>query len=98
LYRRPNFTFNSTLTLQPLKNLTLMPSFRFVGTRLKGEYDPGPDVMPQYYTLDLYTGYHFTKQVSAFLDLRNITDQKYFDVPGYNSRRANYTIGLSANF
>ena len=98
LYRRPNFTFNSTLTLQPLKNLTLMPSFRFVGTRLKGEYDPGPDVMPQYYTLDLYAGYHFTKQVRAFLDLRNITDQKYFDVPGYNSRRANYTIGLSANF
>ena len=75
-----------------------MPSFRFVGTRLKGEYDPGPAIMPQYYTLDLYTGYHFTKQFRAFLDLRNITDQKYFDVPGYNSRRANYTIGISANF
>jgi len=98
LYRRPNFTFNSTLTLQPCKDFTLMPSFRFVGTRLKGEYDPGPAIMPQYYTLDLYTAYNFTKQFRAFLDLRNITDQKYFDVPGYNSRRANYTIGLSANF
>ncbi|MDP4283158.1 MAG: TonB-dependent receptor [Bacteroidota bacterium] len=98
LYRRPNFTFNSTLTLQPCKHLTLMPSFRFVGTRLKGEYDPGPAMLPQYYTLDFYTSYRFTKQLSAFLDLRNITDQKYFDVPGYNSRRANYTVGISANF
>ncbi|MEO8416233.1 MAG: TonB-dependent receptor [Ginsengibacter sp.] len=98
LYRRPNFTFNSTLTLQPCKELTLMPSFRFVGTRLKGPYDPGPDMMPHYYTLDLYAGYHFTKQFRAFLDLRNITDQQYFDVPGYNSRRANYTIGISAAF
>jgi len=98
LYRRPNFTFNSTLTLQPLKSLTVMPSFRFVGTRLKGVYDAGSDVMPQYYTVDLYTGYNFTKQLRAFVDLRNITDQKYFDVVGYNSRRANYTIGVSAGF
>ena len=98
LYRRPNFTFNSVLTLTPVKRLTVMPSFRFVGTRVKGEFDPGPDLMPQYYTVDFYASYNFIKQVRIFTDLQNITDQKYFDIPGYNSRRSNYTIGVSANF
>ena len=98
LYRRPNFNFNSTLTLEPVKGLTLMPSFRFVGTRIKFEFDPGPAVMPQYYTIDFYLAYQMAKQVRVFTDFRNITDQQYFDVPGYNCRSANYTIGLSAQF
>ena len=89
---------NSTLTLQPAKAFTLMPSFRFVGSRLKGQYDLGPDLMPQYYTLDFYAGYNFTKQVRLYVDWRNITNQKYFDVVGYNSRQANCTVGISANF
>ncbi|MEO9005371.1 MAG: hypothetical protein ABI288_11575, partial [Ginsengibacter sp.] len=66
--------------------------------RVKGEYDPGPALMPQYYTVDFYTSYNFIKQVRIFADIRNITDQTYFDIPGYNSRRSNYTFGVSANF
>ncbi|MCW3091064.1 MAG: hypothetical protein JWP81_2133 [Ferruginibacter sp.] len=95
-YRRPNFIFNSALTLQPIADLTLAPSFRFVGSRLKGEYDAGPNAMPQYYTVDFYAGYNITKHFRAFADLRNITNQKYFDVVGYNSRSYNYTLGISA--
>ena len=94
-YRRPNFSFNSTLTLQPAKGLTIMPSFRFVGSRLKGTYDAGPALMPQYYTVDFYTSYNFTKQLRAFVDLRNITNQQYFDVVGYTSRKFNVMAGLS---
>lgn len=97
-YRRPNFTFNSMLTLQPVKGLTVMPSFRFVGSRLKGQYDEGAAVMPQYYTVDFYTGYNFTKQFRVFVDLRNITNQKYFDIAGYNSRQFNWASGLSYSF
>ncbi|MDN3654093.1 TonB-dependent receptor [Ferruginibacter paludis] len=95
LYRRPNFTMNSLLTLQPTKGFTLMPSFRFIGTRLKGEYDLGPAQMPQYYTIDCYLGYQFTKQFNVFVDLRNITNQQYFDVVGYNSKKFNVMTGLS---
>jgi vitamin B12 transporter len=97
-YRRPNFTFNSTLTLQPVQQLTLSPSFRFVGSRLKGQYDAGPAAMPQYYTVDFYAAYHITKQVNAFADFRNITDQKYFDIIGYNSRRFNWMAGVNISF
>ncbi len=98
LYRRPNFTFYSTLTLQPAKALTIVPSFRFIGNRIRGEYDPGPLVMPQYYTIDFYAGYNFTKHFVAFVNLRNITNQKYSDIVGYNSREFNYAAGITANF
>ena len=98
LYRRPNFTFNSTLTVQPIKGLVLMPSVRFVGTRLKGQYDAGPAVMPSYYTIDFYAGYTINKMVSVFADVRNITDQKYVDVVGYNNRATNVAFGLTASF
>ena len=95
LYRRPNFVMNSVLTLQPVKSLTLMPSFRFVGTRLKGQYDAGPATQPQYYTIDCYLGYEFAKYFRLFIDLRNITNQQYFDVVGYNSKKFNVMTGLS---
>lgn len=95
LYRRPNFTMSSVLTLQPTKSLTIMPSFRFVGTRLKGQYDAGPAQMPQYYTIDCYLGYEFAKHFRVFVDLRNITNQQYFDVVGYNSKKFNVMAGLS---
>ena len=98
LYRRPNFTFNSTLTIEPIKGLTLMPNFRFVGARLKGEYDSGPATMPQYYTIDFSAGYQFSKNFRFFADCRNITNQQYFDIPGYNNRMVNYTFGLVAQF
>jgi vitamin B12 transporter len=98
LYRRPNFSFNSTLTLEPAKGLVIMPSFRFVGTRTKGQYDAGPDQMPQYYTVDFYAGYNVNKEIRVFADMRNITNQTYFDVVGYNSRKSNFTFGVTANF
>ena len=94
-YLRPNFSFNSILTIHPTDKLTISPSFRFVGNRLKGEYDEGPAKLAQYYTLDLYAGYSITKQFRAFVDFRNITDQQYVEIVGYNSRRANMNVGIT---
>lgn len=98
LFRRPNFTVNSTLTLHPLKDLTIAPAFRYVGERIPGEYDlGGPNPMPAYYTVDFYASYLIKGRVSVFADLRNVTDQRYFDVYGYNSRRANYLLGFTVS-
>ncbi|MFT3904280.1 MAG: TonB-dependent receptor [Niabella sp.] len=98
LYRRPNFTFNSALTIAVGERLTFTPAFRFVGSRLKSSYDAGPERMPHYYNIDFYAAYHLAKYFRLFADFRNITDQKYFDIPGYNSRRFNCTAGIAANF
>lgn len=95
LYRRPNFILNTVFTWQPTEKLTVMPSLRYIGTRLKGTYDAGPAEMPAYTTLDLYFGYGVTKRSKFFIDLRNLTNQEYFDVVGYNSKRFNLMAGLT---
>ena len=94
-YLRPNFTLNSVLNFLPIERLTMSTSFRFIGNRLKGEYDEGPEKLPHYYTLDFYAGYNISKHIRGFVDARNITNQFYMDIIGYNSRRANFTIGLT---
>lgn len=98
LYRRPNFILNTALQLQPLKGFTVAPAFRFVGTRLAGSFDPGPASQPQYYTFDCYLAYNVNTKFKVFSDFRNITNQQYFDVVGYNSRRLNMMGGVSVNF
>lgn len=100
LFRRPDFTFNSTLTLKPVKELTLVPAFRYIGERMPvPNVDVGgPDPMPHYYTIDFYAAYAIIKgKVKLFADFRNITNQRYFDVYGYNSRQANFMLGVSAS-
>jgi vitamin B12 transporter len=98
LYRRPNVVLNTVLTWQPTAKITLIPSLRYIGTRLKGTYDAGPEKMPAYTTIDLYMGYALTKRTKWFIDLRNVTNQEYFDVVGYNSKRFNLMAGLTFGF
>ena len=97
LFRRPNFTMNSVLTLQATRQLTVAPSFKFVGSRLKGPYDIGPDKMPDYYTVDFFILYKI-KYARIFAEFHNITNQQYFDIVGYNSKRFNMMAGINFNF
>ncbi len=97
LYRRPKATINSILTLTPVKNVTIAPSIRFIGKRLKGPYDIGPDKMPAYYTLDCLIAYNI-KHARFFAEFHNITNQRYFDIVGYNSKLFNMMAGVNINF
>lgn len=97
LFRRPDFSLNSTLTLMPCKNFTVVPAFRYVGERLKSPFDNGPNPMPHYYTVDIYSSYNIKSKIKLFADFRNITNQRYFDFYGYNTRRANFTVGMHAS-
>lgn len=94
LYRRPDFTVNSRLNLQPTPQLTLAPSFKYVGDRPKGTYDIGPDPMPHYYTVGFFAAYQLP-HARLFTDLQNLTNQQYFDVYGYNSKRFNMMVGVN---
>lgn len=98
LYRRPNHMFNTSINWNPIRSLRISPSIRYIGTRMKGPYDPGPDKMPAYHTIDIYAGYQFSSSINVFADLRNITNKFYADVPGYNSRGLNIMTGLSVSF
>jgi vitamin B12 transporter len=95
LYRIPKFTVNSSLSLTPYKGFMVSPSFKYIGTRLKNPYDVGPTELPAYYTIDCYLGYKIFKNNNLFIDFHNITNQEYFDIPGYNSKRFNMMAGIN---
>ncbi len=97
LYRRPNFILNSRLNLEPLPHFTISPAFRYVGDRMKGSFDIGPATMPHYYLVDCSLAYQLP-HVRLFANLQNITNQQYFDVYGYNSKKFNMMAGLSVGF
>lgn len=98
LYRRPNFQLSSSLTVKPVSNLTLIGSLRYVGKRLKGQYDIGPDKQPAYYSIDLYGAYQVQKNIRLFADFHNITNQEYIDIVGYTSKRFNMMAGIDIQF
>ena len=98
LYRRPKFVASSSLTLQPCSGLSIIPSFKYIGTRLKGQYDLGPTEQPSFYTIDCFIGYQVHKTARLFIDLHNITNQQYFDIVGYTSKRFNMMAGIDIQF
>jgi vitamin B12 transporter len=98
LYRRPNFTFNTVLNAAINNKLTAAPSFRFVSERPKGIFDAGPVTQAAYYNFDVAFNYNATKALTLNLDLRNLTNQTYFDVVGYNSRKFNFMLGAFYKF
>lgn len=94
LYRRPVVTISTGITLHPFNGFTLITSARIVGSRLKGQYDIGPDKQPAYYTVDQFAAYQLQKNIRFFLDLHNLTNQEYFDIVGYTSKRFNMMAGV----
>jgi vitamin B12 transporter len=51
-----------------------------------------------YFTLDLYQEYRIKPNLKVFLDLRNLSNTTFIDIYGYNSRKFNFTLGLSSKF
>lgn len=51
-----------------------------------------------YTTIDLYAAYRPRKEIRIFVDLRNITNQQYFDLTGFANRRFNFMAGVGFEF
>ena len=60
-------------------------------------YASAPVVLDKYYTVDLYAEYRIFEHVRAFVDFKNITDQEYFEILGYNTRGVNFMGGVRVN-
>jgi vitamin B12 transporter len=98
LFRRPTHALNATAGYQATKKLYFSSTLRVVGKRNEGQFDVAPIVMASYYTIDLYVGYKVHTATSLFADVRNIANQPYFDVLGYNARKFNITAGVRFAF
>lgn len=95
LYRRPRQAINLALGIQLMKNWYLSTNVQSISKRYEAVYASAPVEMPSYYTWNLYTQYSIGKFAKLFVDLKNITDEKYFEVRGYNSRRFNVMAGVN---
>jgi vitamin B12 transporter len=95
LYRVPDHAFNGLVSYNVSKALSVSTVVRYVGKRYEPVYAASPKQLDDYFTIDLAGQYSFAQGFKAFIDLKNITNTKYFDVLGYNSRRFNFTVGAT---
>jgi vitamin B12 transporter len=98
LYRVPDHAFNTFVSYSFSKAFSITALLKYVGKRLEPVYAAAPKQLEDYVTMDLAAQYHLSKNIRAFVDLKNITNKKYFDVLGYNSRRFNFSTGIGLSF
>ncbi len=95
LYRRPAHTINFTAGYQICSKALVSAHVRSVGKFFEPKFASAPIEMKGYYTLDLYGEYKPTDKLRLFADFQNITNQQYFDLRGFNSRRFNWSAGIT---
>ncbi|HZF64577.1 MAG TPA: TonB-dependent receptor [Chitinophagaceae bacterium] len=98
LFRRPKNSVNLTLAFTPSDRLHLSTHARFAGKRFEQVFMNRPLELGAYQTIDVYVEYKVMKWLRAFVDLKNITNEQFFDVLGYNSRRFNFLAGVNVSF
>ena len=97
LYRQPKNLLNLKTGWQATRALYLSLSLRSVGRRIESVYGGAPIGIASYYTLNGYAEYKLSKTWKFFIDLENLTDQLYFDIPGFNSKRFNFMAGITVH-
>jgi vitamin B12 transporter len=97
LYRVPKNALNFTAGVQVTKSVYISSLLKIAGKRLEPIYASLPIELAGYYTINLYGEYKISKTFKIFADLKNITDQQYFDFLGYNSNRFNFMTGIYMN-
>ena len=98
LYRRPRQAINLNVGIDVCKGLNVNLGVQSISKRSESVYMSAPIEMPAYYTWNLYATYIITKNVKLFGDIKNITDEKYSEIRGYNNRRVNFMAGVNVNF
>jgi vitamin B12 transporter len=94
LYRTPKNVFNLAGGVWVTSRLYTGTTVRVAGDRLEPIYANKPVVLDNYYTIDLYGEYRILQNVRLFADFKNITDQEYFEILGYNTRGFNFMGGV----
>jgi vitamin B12 transporter len=98
LYKRPKNVLNIALNYNSGNDLFLSAAFKAASKAYEPQYLSTPYVLKGYYTIGLYGRYRFSKLCSLFLDLQNITGQKYFVTRGFTTKGFNMNGGVQLAF
>jgi vitamin B12 transporter len=98
LLRRPKSNLVISAGSQLTKALYIMLQGSATGSSrdvyFDASFQPTDIKLTHYYLLNLYTEYAFHRGIKIFADIRNITNQKYSDVYGYNTASFNAYGGI----
>lgn len=99
LFRRPKHTFGLNAGVQATNNLYVSANYRYFGKRTDGNFTTYTvDNLPAYKLLNAYAEYALAKKrVKVFFDAKNILNEKYNEIIGYNSLGFNFNAGVSFN-
>jgi vitamin B12 transporter len=103
LIRRPKHSLGATIGCQPTKKIFASLNFKTFGKRndLFFDFDTFSSqavVLDAYQLLDVYAEYKCSDRVKVFGDFRNLLNQSYYEVYGYNTQRVNLYIGIQVGF
>ena len=94
LYRRPKNVLNLSLSWSGIESLSVISRLRVVSKSYEPVYMQPSYLVKGYFTLGLYAGYRVNENLSVFTDIENITDEKYFETRGLNSRSFSMNAGI----
>jgi len=99
LFRRPKHTFGINAGAQATDHLYVSANFRYFGKRNDGNFTTYTvDNLPAYKLLNAYAEYALAKKrVKLFFDAKNILNEKYNEIIGYNSLGFNFNTGVIFN-
>jgi vitamin B12 transporter len=95
LYRVPKSGLNVFATYNITNKWNAGIILKYSGERLEPVYLSKPVILDDYLTIDVSTTFIVNRHLSIFADFKNISNKRYFDIVGYNSRRFNYNGGVS---
>ncbi|UKJ06284.1 TonB-dependent receptor plug domain-containing protein [Solitalea lacus] len=100
LYRRPRNSFGLNLGYKVNDNFFVSTNLKITGERIDPYFDSNTYqstnlTLKSYALLDAYAEYKLLKKLKLFADIKNITDEKYVEITGYNTRGFNFSTGLS---
>lgn len=95
LYRIPRHLINLQVGFRVTKQLLVRASLRSVSPREEFIYGAAPEKLDAYALVDLFGEYRFNKKFRIFADFKNITDSKYVELRGYNTRGFNFMGGVA---
>lgn len=99
LFRRPKQMLNLSLGYNFSSKFSANASLRAIGERKDLFFNDQTYLvetinLAAYTTIDLYAEYRPVKNFKLFTDFRNITNQQFFDLVGYATRRFNFMAGV----
>lgn len=95
LYRIPRHVINLQVGWQATQQLLVRAAVRSVSPREEFIYGSTPQKLAAYALVDLFGEYRFNKKLRLFADFKNITNTKYTELRGYNTRRFNFMAGVA---